>query len=102
MRTGRDEDRQIRLTDLRFTNATPAEVRTGLLGYISVTVNGTLRLDGLTIRRTADGRRTLSFPARRDATGRQHYFVRPLDDRARREIEHQVFQALGIDVEATR
>ena len=80
-----------------FTSASPGEVQTGLLGWVSCTLNGTLRLDGLVLRRTADGRLALTFPARRDACGRQHCYVRPLDDRARREIERHIFAALGLE-----
>ena len=92
----------IRVTSTEFKAASPAEVQTGLLGWISVTVNGGLRLDGLTVRRTVGGSLTLSFPARRDATGHQHFFVRPLDDQTRRHIERQVFQALGLEEGAKR
>lgn len=66
------------------------DIRSGLLGYVSV-FYGDLILDGLTVRRTADGRLTLSFPERRDRQGRRHPYVRPLDDDARRRIERAVF-----------
>ena len=82
--------------------AAPASMsRSGLLGWICCTVNQ-LRLDGLTLRRTADGRLALSFPAHRDGAGRQHFYVRPVDDHARRAIEQEVFQALGIEEGAWR
>ena len=61
-----------------------------------------LRLEGVTLRRTLDGRFALSFPARRDRQGRPHAIVRPLDKHALREVEAQVFAALGLDAEATR
>ncbi len=54
-------------------------------------------LNGVTMRKAADGRRVLSYPGRRDAIGRQQHYFRPLDDHARREIEHAVFQALAIE-----
>jgi hypothetical protein len=82
------------MSQVEFVAAPEREAETGLLGWVSF-VLGKLRLDGITVRRTADGRHTLSFPARRDAAGRQHPYVRPLDDGVRREIEHQVFSALG-------
>ena len=89
------------VTSLRITNvglvcASPAEVRTGLLGYVTCVVDDALMLDGITLRRTQAGRLTLSYPARRDRTGNQHHVVRPINDEARRDLEDQVFRALGI------
>jgi len=66
------------------------DVRAGLLGYISV-FYGDLILDGLTVRRTADGRLAISFPARQDRQGRRHPYVRPVDDAARLRIERAIF-----------
>ena len=86
----------LEVTDVRFTSARSSESETGLLGYITCSVNDTLHLDGIALRRTADGRLTLSFPSRKDSSGRQHFFIRPLDDRARREVEHQIFRALAL------
>lgn len=70
------------------------DVRSGLLGYLSVSY-GTLVLDGLVLRRTADGRFAISFPARTDRAGRRHAYIRPTDDAARREIESQILAQLG-------
>jgi len=85
------------VSHVRLTAAPDDAQERGLLGWISLVLNDTIKLDGVTLRRTAGGRLALSFPARRDAGGRQHQYVRPLDDRARREIESQVFQALGLE-----
>ena len=98
----KSSERSLRISDVHFTAASPAQVQAGLLGFVGCTLNSSLRLDGIALRRTADGRVALSFPARRDASGRQHFYVRPLDDRARREIEHHVFNALGLCQEARR
>ena len=68
---------------------------TGLLGYVGLRL-GDLCLDGLTLRRTTYGELRLSYPARRDRSGRDHPLVRPVDDAARRVIEAQVFEALGL------
>ena len=88
---------QLVVSHVRFTAAPDATQETGLLGWLSLVLNGSLQLEGVTLRRTAHGRLALSFPARRDASGRQHAYVQPLDDRARREIERQVFMALGLE-----
>jgi hypothetical protein len=65
---------------------------------ISFVLNGTLKIDGVTLRRTRDGRLTLSYPARRDRDGVEHFAIKPLGDQARVEIERQVFEALGLAV----
>jgi DNA-binding cell septation regulator SpoVG len=90
---------EIRVSDIRFT-ATPFEMAAGgLLGFVSVLINGRIRLSGITVRRTLSGRKCLSFPARRDAAGREHPLIQPIDDEARCEIEAQVLRALGHEVD---
>ena len=71
------------------------DVRSGLLGYVSV-FYGDLILDGITVRRTAEGRMTLSFPQRRDGRGRSHPLFRPIDDDARLRIEKAIFGAAAL------
>jgi hypothetical protein len=87
----------IRISNAKLVSAGGEEVANGLIGYVSCILNGTFHLDGLALRRTIDGRRALSFPSRRDGAGRQHFYIRPMDNIARMEIEAQVFKALGID-----
>jgi DNA-binding cell septation regulator SpoVG len=72
-----------------WTKGSDDDVRTGLLGFISVFM-GDVIVDGITVRKTADGRITLSFPERRDRLGRRHPIVRPVDDAARRAIEKAI------------
>lgn len=72
-----------------------ADRQRGLLGFVACTINDSLRVDGLTLRQTVTGTLTLSYPARESRSWRKHFYVRPLDDRARREIELQIFQLLG-------
>ena len=83
------------LADVRFTPASEGDARRGLLGFVSFQI-GRLRIDGVTIRRTTNGRLALSFPARRDRQGRDHPYLQPLDDKARRAIEHKVIDALAL------
>ena len=64
------------------------------MGYIVVEY-GNLLLDGIVLRRTADGRFSLSFPARTDRSGRRHPYVRPVEDAARRDIEVVILGELG-------
>ena len=70
------------------------DVREGLLGFVSVEV-GPVLVDGLTLRRTSDGRLALSYPARTDRAGRRHPYVRPRDDAARIEIEREIIGLLA-------
>ncbi len=77
-----------------WVKASAAEVRTGLLGFLTVRY-GELLLDGIVLRRTADGRFVLSFPARTDRSGRRHSYIRPVDDEARRQIEAKILGELG-------
>ena len=69
------------------------DARTGLLGWLSVEY-GSLVLDGIVLRRTADGRYALSFPARTDRAGRRHSYIRPADDEARNAIEAEILWQL--------
>ena len=88
---------------IRVISSSPASISQrarGLLGWLVIEVDGLFRVDGTTLRRTRDGRLTLSFPVRHDSTGRQHSIVRPTDAAARREIESQVFAALGLSEES--
>ena len=87
---------EIRISQVQFTAFTPDGIRTGLIGWIACILNDRIQLDGITLRKTQGGLMTLSFPARQDRAGNQHFYVQPLDTTTCREIETQVFQALGI------
>lgn len=77
-----------------WTPGSDDDRRSGLLGFVALEVDR-FRLDGVTVRKTATGKLTLSFPARTDRSGRRHAFIRPLDDAARVEIEAEVLWQLG-------
>ena len=94
-------DTALVITETRFTAAPERDERAGLLGYVSLVLNGALRLDGLTLRRRTDGRLYLAYPCRTDTAGRRHPLSHPLDDESRRQIQRQVFAELGI-VEVSR
>ena len=83
------------VSEVHLTPGTRADFESGLVGYLSCTY-GDLRLDGLTLRRTRGGPLTVSFPTRRDHAGRDHPHIRPLSDATRRELEGQIFEALGV------
>ena len=77
-----------------WVRASDDDIRTGLLGYLSVE-HGPWIFDGICLRRTADGRFALSFPARTDRAGRRHSYIRPADDVARKAIEREILAQLG-------
>ena len=79
---------------LSWVRASDADVRSGLLGFISAEF-GPWVFDGICLRRTASGRFCLSFPARSDSAGRKHSFFRPRDNDARIEIERTILAQLG-------
>lgn len=85
-------DPQIRVRS--WVRGSAEDVRSGLLGWISIEV-ADLLVDGIALRKTTSGRLALSFPSRTARDGRRHPLVRPLDDQARREIEHEILGQLG-------
>lgn len=87
------------VADVRLVDALPADVRRGLLGFVSCTLGGKVWLEGLTLRRSREGRLYVSFPRPRDARGRERSIVRPVDMASQRDIEAQIFLALGIHLE---
>lgn len=74
---------------IRFTPSSDADADRGLLAFVRLDL-GPVQLDGITLRRTLDGRLTLAWPERTDRAGRRHALIRPIDDAARRELEHAV------------
>ena len=83
------------VSDVRFTPASAIDQRSGVLGWVTFIVGEGLRIDNVAVRRTRDGRIALSFPARRGRDGRQHPFIRPINDRARRAFEHEILSRLN-------
>lgn len=81
-------DHEIRIRT--WVRGTADDERTGLLGYLSIFYGGVV-IDGITVRRTAAGKLTLSYPERRDRQQRSHSVVRPIDDASRQAIEAAVF-----------
>ena len=86
----------LRISGLRFAPATCEDSVSGLLGWCTFLLNDRVRVDGVAVRRKLDGRLALSWPARTDADGRRHPYLRPIDDTTRRALEADVFAALGL------
>ncbi len=87
------------VTVTRLTPAPPSEKARGLLAYMTITL-GAVHVDGVTLRRTADGRRYLAFPERIDRSGQRRPLVWPLDAATRIAIEAAVFRALGLQADS--
>ena len=86
----------LRLSDFAFTPANQRDQQAGLLGFLQLRY-GDLLLDGLALRRSSTGRLILSFPRRRTRAGTEFPYLRPVNDRVRRDFEAQVIQALGLE-----
>ncbi len=82
------------VTDVKYFPASSPEQQTGLLGFIRFRLGGGLDIDGVTLRRTQDGRLTLSYPRRRRS--RHLFAVKPANEGTHRSIERQVFDALDL------
>ena len=91
----------LHVTGARMTAASAADRDRGLLGYLRVTLSGGLVLDGLTLRRRAEGDLYVAYPARTTAAGERHPIIRPVGEQARRTFESGVFHALGLEVDGT-
>ncbi len=87
-------DRRLRITDVRLVPGSGQDAQNGLLAYLQFTLNQALLVDGVTLRRSRDGRRYLSYPARRGNGGSDYPYLRPLTDGVRQDLERQVLAAI--------
>ena len=87
------------ITNVVFTPSRLADREGGLLGWVECSFGDWLRLDGIAVRKTADGRFTLAYPARKSGGGTKHHFFRPANDRARRELEVAILGQLRASTE---
>lgn len=82
----------MKVIDIRFHPAPVDQRGTGLRGWATATVDGMWIFDSLAVRRAADGRFVISFPARR---GHPEYaYYRPTNAEVRLEIETAVLEEL--------
>ncbi len=82
------------VSDIRFAGANIALRSKGLMGWVNLSLGGTIQLNCLAVRRTAAGRYALSFPCRTDANGNMHPYYQPLEEGTRRAIEESVIDEL--------
>ncbi len=85
------------ITSLRFTPADASVQPAGLLGYVRLTLNGRLMVDGITVLRTRTGVLAVSFPSRVDRDGQLHPVLRPVGCGTRAEFEAQILDALRLE-----
>ena len=89
----------ISVSRITFAEASATDRRSGLLGFVSFILDGTVRVDGVALRRTQAGALRLSFPGKPGRDGREWPYVRPINDETRLAIEAQVFDAIGLGEE---
>lgn len=77
-----------------FTPAPPLDVADGLLGWVDLELGALVVVHGVAVRRTRGGALSLSWPVRDDRRRERRAVVRPLDDRARVEVERHVLGEL--------
>lgn len=83
----------MKIADIRFVPAPPELRATGLRGWAACDVDS-WRFESLAVRRTQDGRYVLSFPSRRDRSGVERFFYKPIDTSTRIAIETTVLEDL--------
>ena len=85
----------VTVSEVTFAATGQRDRELGLFGFVSFLLNDAIKVDGVTLRKTRDGRLTLSYPAKKDAGGRSFPYFRPVSDEVRRSIESQVFAAIA-------
>jgi DNA-binding cell septation regulator SpoVG len=88
-----------RVTEVRFAPADDEHREEGLLGWTSFVIDGGLKVEGVAVRRTAEGHLALAYPYRDDAHGLRRRFLRPINDQTRRALQAQVLAQLDLDRE---
>jgi hypothetical protein len=81
------------ISNIHFTAGSRADRITGLLGFVRLQY-GELLLDGLTLRRTLDGRLVLAFPRPSRRVGLARQLVGPAGPDVRQQIEAEVIAVL--------
>jgi hypothetical protein len=85
------------VSGLQFSAASESERASGLLGWATFEV-GPIRIYRVAVRRTVSGVAVLSFPTRKDRSGRSHPIVHSVASHAS-AVQAKVLAALGIKAE---
>ena len=88
------------VTMVRVTPGSVADQSSGLFGYVKLLLGIGLWIDGITARRSREGRISLAFPGRQDRAGRRHPYVHRIDPETRRAIEVEVLAKVNHQLEA--
>ena len=86
----------MKISQLKVQPTSQLDQNRGLVAWLKFTIDDMVVVDSVALRKKKNGEYALSFPARRDSFGALHNYIRPIDDRARREIEKQVFSILDL------
>jgi DNA-binding cell septation regulator SpoVG len=84
------------LNSITISPASKRDVDEGLLAYLAIEIDRLVRIDGVGLRLTEEGRLALSFPTRTSRRGTKQALLRPVNSAARTAIERTIFEALGI------
>jgi hypothetical protein len=82
------------ITHMRFTPASPAQRKAGLVGWTRCRADGRWELDGIAVRVTERGEPCVTLPARNDGLGKKHRYFWPVDEEANESIARQILDAL--------
>ncbi len=85
---------ELHVSRVRLTRGSARDKERGLVGYIRFLLNGWLQLDGLTLRRRAEGGHAISYPLRKRCGDQEHHVVYPIDERARGRLDALLLEAL--------
>lgn len=75
---------------VRCIGVLPSLRSTGVRCFSQVLLDGTLFVDGLAVRVSRDGQALVTWPERRDGSGRGHAIVRIFDPEIRKAVERAV------------
>ena len=87
----------MKITNVRIIPAPAEDQERGLAGWASFVLADSIRIDSVAIRRTAAGAYALSYPSRTDRSGSQHPYFLPVGEKLRRQLEIEIFAALGLE-----
>jgi len=85
----------LHISDVECSAAPPSDQARGLLCFVSFTIDDCIRIDGVTLRLSKDGRPILSFPKRTEKSGRRRPIVHPVSLAARDHVTHLILDAVG-------
>lgn len=83
----------LRVTECNYVPAGFEGEQTGLYGFANVVFNDALKVEGIAVRRTLEGKPTLAWPTK-DKHGERFGVVFPIHDEARVALESAIFAAV--------